>query len=429
MPKKTIDNIRKNNFESEPKVNNLNKFKFPKLPKFQPKFRPIKFNNIKQPSHKGIIFIIFSVIFIIFLYMLTVWFAHATIYITAKQQQFTFTNEPFTASHYGNGDIAFELMIVPETDSMPATFTQTSNLVTYATGTVMLYNSYSTKSQKISSRTKLLDNTNHIYYTDKAVTIPGYTTVANKIIPGSVSVSITASAVGMQYNEDPTDFTLVEFSNTTKATKIYARSSTPITGGQNGTVYSLTDEDKGTISTQISTDIHEKLERKLEAQVPPGYIMYPGSLQLAYTIDTSSLQSTTAQGNVTATGSLSAILLKQDTLQQAIIKDVYNSVSDSELPEITVDDLQHFIFAYSDPSQLIDKTTESISFNLTGDGNMTWHPDLQALTQKIIGAPIASLDAIFNTDPGIVHARISLLPPWQSTLPKDLSRISVVPEK
>lgn len=390
---------------------------------------PPHINNkiTKRKSHnkKLPIFIFLSLAFVGLLYILSVVFAHATLYVHNKVQHFTFADEAFNMQRNPSSALHFEIMIVDGTESKEMTFTETKELSTKARGEVVIYNAYSKTPVKLLINTRLEDDTKNIYMTDKAVTIPGFTMSGSKVVPGSVVVGITAQNPGDKYNGDPRDFVIFGYKGTAKATKIYARSKTSLSGGATGNVYTPSATEKGTISTDIGVLLRNKLEKKLQAQVPEGYIFYPGSAQFALDLNSDNLTSKTSTAKIEASATLSAVLIKSDDLQKAIIKAVYANVGDDEISEIQVPDMQKLIFAYKNPNEIINKSTSNIDFTLSGDGDLVWNPDLDKLHTTVIGMKVDQLDQIFKADPGIENVRVILRPPWQKNLPKKANYISI----
>ncbi len=387
---------------------------------------PLKTKKVR--NKKLPLFIFLAVLFVGILYVLSVIFAHATVYVKNKVQHFVFTDEVFTAQRDASSNLEFEIMIVDGEESKQMIFTETKELSTKAHGEVVIYNAFSKTPQKLLINTRLEDDAKMIYMTDKAVTIPGYTMSGTKVVPGSVTVGITAANAGDKYNGDPRDFVIFGYKGTAKAKSIYARSKTSLTGGAVGPVFTPSATESGVINTDISVLLRTKLEKKLQAQIPPGYIYYPGSSQFKLDFSSDNLISKTSEATIEAKATLSAILLKSEDLQKAIIKSVYPGVLESEIPEITIADMSNLAFSYKNPAETINKTTNSISFVLNGEGDMVWNPDLEKLKTTITGMPVADLDQIFKSDPGIENARVILRPPWQKKLPKKINYITIEKE-
>jgi len=248
-------------------------------------------------------------------------------------------------------------------------------------------------------------------------------------VPGSISVNITAEKAGSDYNSEPKDFTLLGFKGTAKATKIYARSSGPITGGASGLLYTPSPKEKGVLNSEISVGMRTKLEKDVLAQVPKGYMLFPGSMNLTNTFNVDNVTSQTSQAVVQASGSVTALIISERGFEEYVIKDFYPKITESELAQISIPELSNFTFALSKDVPPITKEVSSISFYLSGDGTLLWHPNMEKIATNLIGIKKSMANTVFMSDPGILKARLILRPPWQKTLPKNLNHIKVKLDK
>lgn len=358
-------------------------------------------------------------------YWMVTYFEKTTIHITEKHQVLSLSNTSFTASKSTAAPLHFEIMIVSDSDSKNMILTESENVSSKAKGIVTLYNEYSTKSQNLAINTQLNDSSGKAYRTDKAVTIPGYKTVSGKIVPGQVSVGVTSVLVGDAYNSTQTDFTIAGFKGTPKFTKLYAKATAPLTGGAQGLVYVLGATEKGSVNATAATTFKTRLLKKVTAEVPKGYILYPDAYTYTYSI-VDDAQSPTPNAKIQINGTLSAVLLKESEITDAIIRSTLPAIGESERGEIVVPDVSKAAFSFANHDQLITKDLQTVGFTLTGDLNAVWHPDTEAFKSQLSGIPKANLTTLFKSDPGIAEARAILFPPWRKYLPTDLGKIHIV---
>lgn len=390
------------------------------------------FNDVRKPK-KGLgtktFFAVAGIlVLIIGLYFISLRFGHARIYVTEKKEAFTFTDKPFKAVRAGESALPFEVMIVSDTVEKEITLAESKEADSKATGEAVIYNAFSTQAQKLTIKTRLEDDSKNIYYTDKAVTIPGYTTVKGKVVPGSVSVGITASASGDKYNGEPRDFVLVGFKGTNKATKIYARSKGPITGGSVGHMYMPSSEQKGELSATLVADLKTKLLKDIQAQVPPKYMLFEDSIRFDTTFNPDSILSATEKTKVKVSGSANAIIVNERDLEKNIIRAANTKVGDQEIEEVSIPELRQFAFKIEAETGAINKETTAVTFSATGNGTLSWTPNYTELVSKLIGIEKNAASAIFAQDPGIDKARLVMIPPWQKMLPKKAEYIKIKAE-
>ena len=113
-----------------------------------------------------------------FLFSLSFIFERASVEITPKSLPVAFeTSDSFVAQKDSDADdtIVYSEMTLAGDDSikLPSTITKTDPQ--NATGSVIIYNTYSTASYKLVASTRLETTDGKIYHIDKAVTVPGYT--------------------------------------------------------------------------------------------------------------------------------------------------------------------------------------------------------------------------------------------------------------
>ena len=354
-------------------------------------------------------------------------FQKANITITSKHQIITYDNKQFVAGKdQGGNAIDFEIMITPDKKQESVILTDSKDVSIKAEGSVTLYNEFSANPQKLLAGTFLSDDSGKTYKTDAAVTIPGYTKDNNKIIiPGQVVVNISSFLAGDSYNGAPTDFYVNSFKGTTKYNKIYGKLESPISGGASGTVYMLDDINKKKIINIAESSFKNDLLKKVKAQVPPGYILYPRAMTFSYIIGDNIL-SKTPTAEVAISGVLSVVLLKEESLMDNIIKVSLPNIKGNELKEIKISDLSNLSFIFTNIDQLITKDMNSVSFALSGSVDAVWNPDIEILKTKLIGISKDNVLPIFGQDPGIASALVKISPPWQKYIPNNLSRINII---
>ncbi len=354
-----------------------------------------------------------------------VFFEKTTIMIQEKNQIFKLDHELFTASKDIKSPLHFEIMIVSDTESKNIILTESENVSIKSKGNIVLYNEYSTKPQTILINSYLADENGKTYRIDNTVTIPGYKIENTKIIPGQVNASISAFLPGDAYNGSPKNFTLSGFKGTVKFKKIYGKALTPITGGAQGLFYILGATEKGSLNAIADSSFKNRLLKKINAEVPKGYILYPDAITFTYNID-DTIKSLTPDTKVNIDSTLSAVILKENDVKNVIIKNLLPTILPAERKEIDILDISKLRFNFIDSNQLITKDMQSVPFVFTGDVNAIWHPDLESLKLQVVGILKTNLPSVFKLDPGIIQANVKIFPPWQSYLPKNSSKIDIL---
>lgn len=360
-------------------------------------------------------------------YLLSTVFLKANVTVVAKNKSFDLKNQKFTASRVNTNNVPFELMIVSDSVYQDVVLTSSREANDKAKGEITLYNEFSNKPQKIVAGSFLSDEKGKSYKIDVGVTIPGYTMDKEdkeKIIPGQVSVGITSFLPGEAYNGSPESFSINSFKGTTKYQKIYGKTKTPLSGGIVGLVYVLDENEKAGIMSKTG-ESQDKLLRKLSAQVPEGYILYGEAVNFAFELS-NNIVSKTPDVKIELKGTLSAMLLKEEDLSNALINKLLPGISKKERAEIVKPKLDGLKFNFTDKDQLVNKEIESFDFELTGALPINWLPDSDLLKKELAGKEKTNVTGIFKQDPGISSAGVKIMPFWSKKLPLDIKNINII---
>ena len=386
---------------------------------------PFKF-SFKLPPKRILMIIIAVIVLGGFGYWMTSFFEKAIVTITPKNKTLTINSEQFTALRDGSAQgIDFEVMIFSDKEVKSMTLTNSENVSIKAKGELTLFNEFSIKPQSLVAGTYVADGSGKAYKTDSPVTIPGYITRNGKIIPGQINVKITSFLPGEQYNKTTNTFTITGFKkDPVKFKKIYGKLKTALSGGAEGLVYVLSDAEQATLNAYTNTTFKNNVLKKSIAQVPEGYILFPDAISFSPNAEESVI-SKTPTASVVVSGSVSAVILKQKDLTNAIIKRILPKISANEINQITLTNLSNLQFDFVNRGQVIAKNTSSTPFTLSGKIDAVWNPFLEKLPELLKGISKNKVSSIFISDPGIASASVKIFPPWQSYLPNNSQKIKV----
>lgn len=350
----------------------------------------------------------------------------ADIEIKQKVEEISYKNKAFSASKEDIGDnVRFEIAMIEAKKIKSLTLRETKEVSLKSKGSVMFYNEFSTTPQTIASGSYIADQDGKTYKLDKTITIPGYKIDKDKkIMAGSAIGTLTAFLPGDQYNGSPESFFVSAFSKTAKYDKVYGKLKDPFTGGAQGLVYILSDDEKNNLKTLIEPD-KDSLINQARYEMKTGYILYPDASNFSYVID-EDIMSKTPDAKITVEESLSAVILDRESLINNIIKiSLPNIKSKDEIKEININDLDKLSFIFNPKDLIITKDLTNIDFFLDGNVNAIWQPDLNSLKEKLVGINKSSVSSIFKQDPGISSAVVKIFPSWKKEIPLDLSKINL----
>jgi len=359
-----------------------------------------------------------------FLFSISFLFEHASVTITPKSVPVAFdTSDSFTAQKDGTDPdtIIYTQMTLSGDESIKLPSTQSKTDAQFAAGRVLLYNTYSTAAYKLVKGTRLATPDGHIYKIDAAASIPGYTkTKDGTVTPGSVEVSVTAALSGEGENIAQSDFTVPGLAGTAQAAKIYGRTKTAIAGGISGTIYTIPADAANAALGTLQTKLKTSLIEKAKVQVPDGYMFFPGATVFATDDSVQAPYSKEQQVPIALHGTLTAYLIKTDTLITAIAE---NAVSQYNSEAVTIPKLASLAIVPSAP--LSPQTDQSFSFTLLGSADVIWTIHPEDIQEALAGKKKADFQNILGEVTGVERAEVTLKPFWKRSFPTDASRIGV----
>ncbi len=309
--------------------------------------------------------------------------------------------------------IVFETVTLEGSVNDTRTFTQKVEKKEKAKGTITLYNSYKATPQKLVQNTRLINSQGNIYTLDKTITIPGYTTIDKKRVPGTVMTTITATAVGELYNVSSDTFKIVAMKATPAYDMLYAKNTQPITGGLDGT-YFISD----TPATQIEDSLKKRLNELVQKQIPDNYTFIKGLSHIAIDGD-SSYFSKTEKVDVPVNGTIEQIVLETKSLE-AYLSTKYPALKDAENLDLTL--LTGHTLEKNNTAETVSYTVEVV-----GDIKREARIDDTVLKEKLVGISKSDFGKVMESFVDTVStAELSIQPFWISKIPKTFNRINII---
>ena len=361
------------------------------------------------------------VVLLVALFFIMNAFAHATVSVVLASQSDAVdsslvANSATVAS--STGTIADSIISITKQGSLSLTATTTQDVETKATGSIIVFNDYSTAAQKLVANTRFETSSGLIYRISKSVSVPGKTTKAGVTTPGSVTVTVTADQVGTKYNIDLSDFTVPGFTGEPQFDGIFARSKTVMAGGFSGTEPVISSATRSTAEASIRAHLATELFADASSSVPDGYILYPNAESINYT----SLSDTVGSGNtvtINEQGVFTGFALNVSAIDTALAGDVVKSYSGEP---ITVANLSALTFS---TNALPTATSSALSFTLSGTAKFIWSIDAGTFSAQLAGKPKSDFTAILQGYPHVDKASVSFFPFWLGSFPSNPSAITI----
>lgn len=380
----------------------------------------------KQPnklSKWGIWFIVLICLAVLVTSFLWV-FSGTVVEITLKKLPINVDVEIAAKHTPGSGEISYISLPVVKTGEVSVPADGERKTDKKASGTIIIYNNYSSATQRLIKNTRFETGTGLIYRIQESIVVPGKKTVDGKVVPGSIEADVLADGSGTDYNIGLSDFTIPGFKdNSGKFAGFYARSKTSMTGGFSGIAKYASEEKINAARSALRADLEKELLAEAKSQAPENSVLYDN----AHKMDFQSLPDTTGTDGVVIQekATFNGYLFNKDVLfkylaEQYVDKYDGNSVNIPELQDLTFD-----------LRTRVEKTPSNdpvVLFGLKGKATIIWQFDQDKLVVDLGGQPKTDLDKILKKYPGIVKARAIIRPFWKNDFPTGSIKIVIEPD-
>ncbi len=400
------------------KSNNPYEYYYPKKKKI-----PEQHNSLNKTRKKQWIFGIIALFLIgVFMVSMMTVFASATINITPKSQQVNVDIKIVgTKNKIEVNAVRYEVIKLSKvkTVSVPATGEEVVELK--ASGKIVVYNNFSSRSQRLIIRTRFESPKGLIYRIPESIVVPGKTIKNGKETPGSIEVKVFADEAGEKYNIKKTDFTIPGFKNNASRYKnFYARSSTEMIGGFMGKRKKLIESAKKEALQNIQSEAELALKKDLKSKVPEELTLLFGSFKY----ESKELPPKESGSSVIISKEVTAyvtMLNKQDLSKEITNKYISKSTDWSNIKPIVEDFSSLKIVDMSkDPSD-----ANKIDLQIKGKVKVWANIDINTINQKLLGAPKNRVAKLMNEFAGISSITAIIRPVWKQSFPKDPLKIHV----
>ncbi len=322
----------------------------------------------------------------------------------------------FTANQ-STGTLPYEIITAEKIASQSVKSGGTKTVSSSASGTVTVYNAQS-KSQTLVANTRFATTAGLIFRIHSAVTIPS----GSAAKPGSANAKVYADKPGDVYNVGPTSFTVPGFAGTPLATLVYARSSAAMAGGASGTIPVVDAAAEGQARNALINALTPDLATSIDAKVPDGYVLVPGSATTTYQELAPAPSSTTGMVDVKEQGTISAVVFPNAALAKEIAKSIGGLGYQGE--PLTLSSVKSLTL--SAPSGLPVLNAPSFSFMLSGTAPLVYTVDPTRIAAAVSGKTRSAAEVALTNYPEVKRAVITLRPFWRQTFPQDPASISIV---
>ena len=345
----------------------------------------------------------------------------AEIEIWPKGEPVNFNTEAVIYAGQAAGDIPGEILETEKLVSGNFPSSNTKLKTEKASGTIRVYNAYSTAAQLLVPNTRFVSDDGKLFRISKSITVPGAHYSGGKLVPGTVDVVVTADQSGDEYNIKASTFSLPGLAGTASYTSIYAKSFEPMSGGVSKEIPQVTQEDIDKAQIELTQRALAESKDALEKLLPSGdYIVLEEAIEQKTAEFTSSAQAGREELEffAQAESMAKAMVFKKSSVQDFAKKHVLSlAPQDKALQENSL----------SVEYTLVETALENgkIKLALKITANLYDAIDEQSLRETVKNKRPEAIIRILTGYPQIERAKVNLWPFWVRESPDKSEKIEI----
>ncbi len=390
-----------------------------KIPKEE---RPVRKKNkkIKILVYGGSFVVVLGGVFALLTYVLP----HVTIELSIKKTTSPFNDSVMVSVNAASSSFSGTTIILPgqiikANSNLSLHFDGgiKKDVESKATGTLVVYNDYSSSPQTLVQTTRFLSPEGKIFRSTKKVVIPGAKVLKGVLTPSSTTVPVIADEAGVDYNVGPSvGWKIPGFEGTPRYDKFYAEALFPMRGGFSGSEIVPNDSDLSSAKDEAGQKLNGVLENQISLLAADNFKSLPGSANFEITNENVTGSSSGSGYDVFIEGTMSEFVFDESMLQKAIV----SSLGSSYGSDVKVDD---FNVSYSTSTP--DFSGGKMVFNASGTVVYEPNIDVGKIKGDISGQTSDGLKATIFSLPGLESANVSFWPFWVNEVPKNTSNINI----
>lgn len=375
----------------------------------------------RKASSRFGLWVIALVSILILIFGFSFLFSGAKLIITPKQRTVLIDAEFEAFKVPSVNELGYKIMTIEKEGSQEVTPSGREFVKEKASGKIIVYNNFSSSSQRLIKNTRFETPEGLIYRINKSIVVPGQKTENGKIVPGSLEVTVYADEEGERYNITLTDFTIPGFKGDPRFDDFYARSKTEMIGGFVGEKKIVSETDEEQARGEIQGRLKTGLLKEVFSQKPEGFEIYEDGVFITY-----SALSDGEKGEsviVREKAILYGILFEQGAFAQFVARNTIAGFEGND--EVEILDSSTFIFSIIDKDEAEPWNDDEFSFELKGKANVVWSFEAEQLKNDLVGKSKEALQTVLTGYPSIDEAQIILRPFWRQTFPDNIKDIKI----
>lgn len=346
-------------------------------------------------------------------------FSGVTVSIIPKQVD-THIDGTFTMTREATPDaLQYDIMKIDNQGAKSIAATGEENVAVKASGTIVVYNDYSSASMRLIKNTRFETSAGLVYRVDRAIVVPGKKVVDGKSVPGQVEAVVYADVPGEKYNIGLSDFKIPGLKGSPQYEKFYARSKTEMASGFEGKRLTVSPATLESTKAIIQEELRKALLAAAFSQKPNGFRLDESTVIVEFSDLLNEDQKDSIE--VRMKGTLYGVLIEEQKLAAFIAA---NTVADYDGNPVEIANPDALTVRLNLGSEPIWESSK-ISVDLSGNPHLVWSVDTERLTDDLAGKDKASIDTVLSGYPAVDSAEVVMRPFWRRSFPEDPAKISI----
>lgn len=321
----------------------------------------------------------------------------------------------------GRGDILGEILEVNKSVSGNFLSSATKLKTAKASGTIRVYNAYSTTAQPLIPNTRFVSGDGKLFRITEWITVPGAHYEGSKLIPGIGDVLVTADQPGEEYNIGPSTFSLPGLVGTAAYTAIYAKSSEAMSGGMSQEILQVTQGDIDKAEAELTKRFFEESKRALGEMLPmDDFIILEDAIEgeIINFAPLAKVGDEASEFFAQADGRSKAFVFKKSA-----VYDFAKNYILSQMPAGKALQENSLNMEYTIKNIAIKRGTMSLALRI--NGNLYTLIDEQAMKGAVADKKSDEIAEILKTYSQIEKAKVDLWPLWVEGSPSKIDQINI----
>ena len=292
-----------------------------------------------------------------------------------------------------------------------------------AKGEITVYNEYSSNPQKIVVNTRFLSKEGKLFKIAESITIPGFSRIEGKDVPGEVTATVYADVPGEEYNIGASSFTLPGLQGHPKYASVYARSTQAMSGGIDKDVLYFSESDYITAKDKLVKIAEEESEQDFLSKISEQVILLENTKERSDTEVKTDIKigATADDFEMTVLVKTNALFVNKNNLDDLISAKINSELGENM--ELVEGSRNYEI------KETVKNENGSITMSVYATQDLITKVDADKIREEIAGKSESELNNYFNNIREIESVNVEFWPDWVKSVPASWDKINIEFEK